>query len=710
MSDDRVIWDREVVVASDGLRVILRRSDGAIVGVSSTQTGWTLIDDEALGLGFSLMLPLPGRRTNLVLSSEQESPVWSDIDGGVRATWPVIRSQHGGLHDISVEVEVRAVGEAVTFDMRIANRDQVTVEEVRFPWVGHVAPTGAGGPIWNTAPVYGSLNRRSVWPTFENVPGYFGLSRPTQVTEGPGNLTAPGTPFILVEDGNEGLYIGLGGAPDATVGWMAELHPGWGDSLLQAVPASDLGAPEPTAVQVGAAHLPYVTPGDQRWLTTVALAAYVGDWHRGVDVYRSLSGTWQGPRARPAAWAAEPTAWLQLQMNAPDDDLRLTFADLPEVARRCAANGVGVIQLVGWNDGGQDRNNPSHDPDQRLGGPDGLREAIAACHAHGVKVVLFTKYTWSDRSTERYRSELRRLAIGDPYGDPYVYGGYRYQTVAQLWDVNTRRLVPMCFAAEDYLDVCVDETRKVIDSGADGMLFDECLHHMPAILCFDESHGHRRAEPVYRHDNELVRRFRAMEGLPDGFLFAGEACYDEQFEQYECSYFRTDDRDHTPFTRYLFPDVQLMTALTGFDDRNMVDQCLLYRYVISYEPYFFKGSLDDTPMTVAYGNRMDALRLEWREWFWDGTFRDTVGVTAVDAKDGTPVRCSRFESAVDRSSAVAVMNDHPSNEVVVNITVTDGEDASYRWRLVDDERWSDGAAVVLPPRSAAIVVPAHRVH
>ena len=32
-----------------------------------------------------------------------------------------------------------------------------------------------------------------------------------------------------------------------------------------------------------------------------------------------------------------------------------------------------------------------------------------------------------------------------------------------------------------------------------------------------------------------------------------------------------------------------MTAVTGFNDRNMVNQCLMYRYIISYEPYNFKG-------------------------------------------------------------------------------------------------------------------------
>ena len=35
---------------------------------------------------------------------------------------------------------------------------------------------------------------------------------------------------------------------------------------------------------------------------------------------------------------------------------------------------------------------------------------------------------------------------------------------------------------------------------------------------------------------------------------------------------------------------------------------LLYRYVIQYEPYYYKGHLSDFPLTLAYGKKIDALR------------------------------------------------------------------------------------------------------
>ncbi len=78
--------------------------------------------------------------------------------------------------------------------------------------------------------------------------------------------------------------------------------------------------------------------------------------------------------AVPPDRVRDPHAWLQIHMNSPEDELRFRFTDLVQVGEECARHGVRAIQLVGWNDGGQDQNNPSHDPDpasapRRICGP-----------------------------------------------------------------------------------------------------------------------------------------------------------------------------------------------------------------------------------------------------------------------------------------------------------------------------------------------------
>ena len=361
-------------------------------------------------------------------------------------------------------------------------------------------------------------------------------------------------------------------------------------------------------------------------------------------------------------WAREPHSWQQIHINSPEDELRVPFTELVHIGEECARHGVKAIQLVGWNDGGQDQGNPSHDPDPRLGTFAELKQAIADIQALGVKLILFAKFTWADRATERFRNELVRYAVKDPYGDYYHYMGYQYQTATQLLDINTKRLIPMCFQSEDYLRVCDEEFRKTVELGADGILFDECLHHSPTLLCFDPDHGHRHGAPTYANDRKLIENFSKI-ALPvrGDFLFAGEACYDWEMEAYHLSYHRSESLEHIPLSRYMLPHAPFMTAVTGFEDRSMVNQCLLYRYIISYEPYNFKGRLDDYPATMAYGKQMDALRTELRRYFWDGEFRHEVGArVTVKGQGHHPYAVFRAEDGRRRSPSPTTATTPPS--------------------------------------------------
>jgi hypothetical protein len=153
----------------------------------------------------------------------------------------------------------------------------------------------------------------------------------------------------------------------------------------------------------------------------------------------------------------------------------------------------------------------------------------------------------------------------------------------------------------------------------------------------------------------------------------------------------------------MLPDAPLMTAVTGFDDRNMINQCLMYRYIISYEPYNFKGRLDDYPLTMAYGKQMDALRTELREYFWDGEFRHEVGASVTaDGKPHHPYAV--FVNRANGKSGVVVTNYDEVKTVTVQVALDDGGRLG-RYRLVDDPTWratKDG--ITIPPCSAVVVI------
>jgi hypothetical protein len=109
-------------------------------------------------------------------------------------------------------------------------------------------------------------------------------------------------------------------------------------------------------------------------------------------------------------------------------------------------------------------------------------------------------------------------------------------------------------------------------------------------------------------------------------VLGGEGPYDLQNRHYTLSYHRTYI-GHIPAIRYIDPFLPMMNWVYGYDDRDNVNMCLLYRYIISYEPRSFRGHLEEFPLTLAYGKKVDALRKRYREFLWDAEFQDTVGAT-----------------------------------------------------------------------------------
>lgn len=694
-----------ITLQSNALSLSFCENTGRLLGFRSIKTGWDIIKRAELGLSWRMLVPAGDElRNNPVLGEKQKLADYRLEPDRVTFIWDGVESERAGKLDIAITVTVQLKDDRAVWQTKVDNRSPYIIEAVHCPYLGDLGqPKGAA---WMKSYFYdyGAAKTMDLWPRFENNVGYSGTMYPAQL-----NLTdtitgyccAPAAPFVLMQGDKEGLYAGVAEQSFELVAWHFELQPGWDSSMNETVPAEGTIAGKPVHILFDAIHMCYIKPDESRSLTPIALAPYCGDWHTGCDIYKNWRCTFSKAAAAPK-WANEPHSWLQLQINSPEDELSLRFCDLPKLAEECKRFGIRAIQLVGWNDGGQDQNNPSHDPDPRLGTFEELQDAIRACQDLGVKIILFAKFTWADRATEWFRSELIDYSVKDPYGDYYHYCGYKYMTPTQFLDINTKRLIPMCFGSESYMDICRREFRKLIDLGCDGFLFDECPHHSPALLCFDESHGHRYGWPVYSNDCNFIRELAKEEGLREDFLFSGEALYDWEQEVYSLSYFRSHTKGHIPLTRYLRPQAQIMTALTGFYDRDMVNQCLMYRYLISYEPFNFTGWPHDFPDTIAYGNQMDALRTELRRYFWDGEFRDTQGADVV-LENGTPHHPYAVFQACDGSLGLVITN-YEDPEICVTAVLENTP--HLRYRLIDDPTWQNGDnGIAIPGHSAAVVLP-----
>ena len=691
-----------VTLETSSLVLGFDRSSGSLVKLYSKASNWNVIKRPKLGLSWRMMLPLEGKRNNEAWGHKQpDAPRCECTDERIVFTWDSITTEFGGKMDVKVTAECAVENDQAVFRMHLSNRSGCLIENVYYPYIGDLYRTNNCESMKFEHGSYIAMKTYSMYPIFPNCQGTHSVDYPTLCVED--HINPPMNPFGLISDNNgNGLYLGVAERRMEAATWHAEYLPGWRNSNDFRVFEEDTAAGKDAYTRFAVGHLPFVAPGDDFDLLAFSMEAYRGSWHTGASCYTKVSKQWNRLPAQTPAWAKEPHSWLQIHINSPEDELRIRFKDLPKIGEECKKYGVKAIQLVGWNQGGQDRGNPSHTPDPRLGTFEELKEAIRQIREMGIKLVLFAKFVWADQSNEDFEDVYKELAIKDPYQNYYVYKGYQYMTLSQLTNVNTRRLIPMCFGAEKYREICNAEFQKCVELGADGILYDECLHHSPTLCCFDTSHGHRYGASSYGWDEDLIEGFREMVKDRE-FLIAGEAVYDFQHNYYDLSYARTWGRDHTPVSRYIRPDGNIMTAVTGFNDRGMINQCLLNRYIISYEPYMFKGMLSDYPDTVDYGQKMDALRTDLREYFWDGRFCGGLGGSVQLGDGGTLDSYAVYQNAGGRQGMV-ICNYDEEKSVFVLPSLENGRKLS-RYRLVDDSGLTPfESGFVIPPRSAAAVI------
>ena len=232
------------------------------------------------------------------------------------------------------------------------------------------------------------------------------------------------------------------------------------------------------------------------------------------------------------------------------------------------------------------------------------------------------------------------------------------------------------------------------------MLYDEVCHHATVKYCFAKDHGHAVPAYIYAGDIPLAKALQSVARSQPDFLFAGEAPQDILMQHYPFSYFRIS-ASSTPAGRYLDPHAPLMVAVSGFDDRETLNRALMYRYVLSYEPYDFKGHLGDFPLTLEYGEKIDALRRRYRDLLWETEFLGEIAANV--SAEGQPYRLYSVFRNVSGKRAVVVVNENLSSSIEVKVKLPD---ALELWAATPEQpdALPTSSALVIPARSATVLM------
>jgi hypothetical protein len=676
-----------VTLHNEFLLVTIDRLTGCVRQLESKDGAWKM-----QGAGMRMHVPAPDYRFHYLTEAQTGKPQ-VETDGNQAAIiWSGFTSDRMGQLDIEVREVVRLVEKGVHFRYTIRNRSRATIESYTYPRLKGLRPPSGDANMVQAGWSYSGMGQQHLWPTFGNYVGYWGYDTPAQLRDlGTESL------FSLILSDTRGIYLGYHDPRQKQVVQVCfALMPAYADSFDDA--AIDVkGKVADAAIDVDFNHLCFVQGGASQESEALVVEPFQGDWQAGADIYKAWRKEWYTGVKSPA-WVEDIHSWQQIQINSSEDRLLFPYKDLTKYAEACKRWGVKAIQLTGWQLGGQDRDFPQHDIDPRLGSAQELKDAIAASQEMGVEIILFNKYQWADVTGPEYEKDFKQFAIEDPYGNPVAVRGYNYDTPTQLEGLNTRHAVAMCTVSPLWWKRALVEFRKSVNLGAGGILIDECSGHQ-SQYCFARTHGHDVPAAVFAGDVPFLENLRTIVNSGE-FVFAGESVLDVQSQVYNMSYFRIHN-GFVPFARYLDPFKPMMVAVTGWNDRMMINACLMYRFVISYEPRNFHGQLDEMPVSLRYGQSVDALRRRYREWLWDAEFRGTLGAKVL--ANGEPLRTFSVFRRADGRRAVVLANLHDTKALECEVILDHADTANARCispEEPDEKPWPGKAQIA--PESAVV--------
>jgi hypothetical protein len=125
------------------------------------------------------------------------------------------------------------------------------------------------------------------------------------------------------------------------------------------------------------------------------------------------------------------------------------------------------------------------------------------------------------------------------------------------------------------------------------------------------------------------------------------------------------------------------------------------KYIISYEPYFFKGHVTDFPLTLSYGKKIDELRRKYKQWIWNAEFKDVLG---AKVESNGSHRYSVFQTATGKK-AVVVANFEKNRSIQVKVTLDDKGTAQFNVASPEkQEAVSSNGQVNIPARSVVVLM------
>lgn len=612
--------DGTLILENDQLKLKVDSRSGALSSFYIKGNHCEMIGEPALICNFRINLPLKDYQANYI-DGMLQTPKQVVKNGNSIVVEFSGMSSEKGIYPIDLSYTITLYPDYVSFKARLTNHFIQPVAEFWFPRLGGWTQFGNNRNAMLATP-NGYHNSRHEISLFQNYPGNRGLG--AEAAEW--TLHYPGMTMpwwdLYDEESGMGLYLGYHDPLFRFSTWHTYLLPdnsGERDAWL----TPEKAAGKPVGLVFSHVRYPFIQDGESLESGEFIIRIHQGDWHEGSMFYRK----WfldHFPFDKSGSWLRKESSWFTSIIYQPEDKIIADFKTYGQWTRDAQKYGINCFELIGWNNGGLERNYPLYKPEEKLGGREGFRQLLNSIESQGGKCLVFNNYNILDQNTEWYKTDLFKYKQQDQFGQQNISMGWGESTLLARSSLSVRYHVRSSITPE-IEKILADQFLDLVRDGADGFQMDKV--NAAAALDFNPLNTLKPdlalCEGLVQAIDRLYRQCRAIN--PD-FRMASEFITDRLLPYFDVGY-RNANRNEISSLRYVFPEWTSCSHISAPRDFRGVNGAVLTGAVLCVEPDSYQGSLDQPVYhdLAEYIREINRIRGELAPYIFTGNYFDNQG-------------------------------------------------------------------------------------
>ncbi|NLO83185.1 MAG: hypothetical protein GX094_09040 [Clostridiales bacterium] len=375
---------------------------------------------------------------------------------------------------------------------------------------------------------------------------------------------------------------------------------------------------------------PVLRPGETEQLSPKVAAIWKGDWKTAANYYRAFAETTFYQPQLPPEWVTKFTGWQRVIMKHQYGEILYKYEDLPKLYKEGISAGIDTLLVFGWWKGRFDNSYPHYEPDEKMGGAEELKKAIAQIQEAGGRVILYTNGCLIDLQSEFYKNGgdacTMRDVDGNEYIEHYRFGGQGMM----IRSFGYKSFALGCMSTEQWQERLILQGNIMKQFNPDSIFYDQIGSH-PCKPCFQSSHPH--GNRVDRDWAYRIQIFEKLKGLCSGDMaFGTENLSDIGCSLADYTHNSTNVKPDHPHIfpylfRYTFPEIistnrNIQEEYEGYEDDLIYAFLFGLRFCVSI--YRCRGHLGMMPNYKNFLRRLINLRNKYEDYMVFGKFTSTV--------------------------------------------------------------------------------------